>query len=234
MWVSAVLPILTLIATTGGQAQDGSRPPHPSGGVGEFIHSLVGEWSGTYVEFTDGLKADDKYFHAVIRQSGYGTYESRFNYYRLDPKTGVPIKVGNSIMTTKIAPDGTATNSVTGDSQVLIKPDTYKPEQHDLSEVLRVSPAGGLQGMGSGSINVSGMLLGAGKHGKVGDYRSAWSQSNRVLTITQALNIKFKVLFFSQSFSIVAKFTARPGSDLAGLMKTAGQDARRASAASQR
>ena len=54
-----------------------------------------------------------------------------------------------------------------------------------------------------------GMPLGAGKSGKVRDYKSGWTRGNGNLIITQELKVKFRVLFFSKSFSIVAKFIAK-------------------------
>ena len=87
--------------------------------------------------------------------------------------------------------------------------------------MLRVSPSGGLEGTGRGRITVSGMPLGLGKHGAVQDYGSTWSQHDGVLTMSQHLKVKFTVLFLSKRFSIIADYTARRGSDIAGLMKAA-------------
>ena len=232
-WVFCTLVIalvLTLLVAGAGYAQ----PSAPPADVASFLHSLVGEWIGTCIQSTDGKAADNKYFHAVIKQSGPDTYETVFEYYRLDPQTGAPIKVGATTMVTTLAASGTATNRITGKADVLIDPTTLKPEQHDLSEVLRVSSSGGLEGTGSGSIKVSGMSLGLGKHGTVQDYRSTWSQSNGVLSLSQHLNVKFKVLFFSKRFTIIADYTARPGRDIVGLMKSAAANVNRASSASQR
>lgn len=228
--ILAAFLMLTLITSRAGRAQANAPPNN----VGSFIHSLIGEWVGTCVQSTDGKATDNKYFHAVIKQSGPDTYETVFEYYRLDPQTGATIKVGTTAMATTVAADGAATNRITGKADILIDPKTLKPEQHDLSEVLRVSPAGGLEGTGSGSIKVSGLPLGLGKNGKVQDYRSTWSQSNGVLSISQHLKVKFKVLFFSKRFTIIADYTARPGSDIVGLMKRAENNANRAAEASRR
>ena len=214
---SAVVFVVALIASTVGYPQ----PAAETNDVMGFIHSLIGEWIGTYEQFTNGGRAETKYFHAVIKESGPDTYQTVFEYYRLDEQTGAPIRVGESSMTTRIASDGTATNSITGKGQVLIDPKTSKPEQHNLSEVLRVSPSGGLQGSGSGRIRVSGLTLGMGKNGKVKDYRSAWTMSNGALKISQQLKVKFRLLVFSKSFVITAEFTGNRGSDIAALMKNA-------------
>lgn len=224
------VPLVLLVITSRAGRAQASAPPN---NVGSFIHGLIGEWVGTCVQSTDGKATDNKYFHAVIKQSGPDTYETVFEYYRLEPQTGAPIKVGVTTMATTVAADGTATNRITGKADVLIDPETLKPEQHDLSEVLRVSPSGGLEGIGSGSIKVSGLPLGLGKNGTVQDYRSTWSQSNGVLSISQHLKVKFKVLFFSKRFTIIADYTARPGSDIVGLMKRAEGNASRAAEASQ-
>ena len=85
------------------------------------------------------------------------------------------MKVGESIITTTVDSDGTATNNITGDGQVLINPESSRPEQHDLSEVLSVLPSGGLQGIGSGHISVSNLFLGIGGKGAVTDYHSVWT-----------------------------------------------------------
>jgi len=226
----AIALLLTLLVSAVGYAQ----PSAPPASVASFLHSLVGEWIGTCVQSTDGKAADNKYFHAVSKQSGPDTYETVFEYYRLDRQTGAPLKVGAAIITTRVAADRTATNTITGHGQVLLDPKTSKPEQHDLSEVLRVSPSGGLEGTGSGSIKVSGMPLGLGKHGTVQDYRSTWSQSNGVLRMSEHLNVKFKVLFVSKRFTIIADYTARHGSDIVGLMKSAAAKVNRVGVASPR
>ena len=114
-----------------------------------------------------------------------------------------------------------ATNSITGNGQVLIDPKTSKHEQHDLSEVLHVSPSGGLQGSGSGRISVSGMILRMCKNGKVKDYRRARTMSNEARKISQELKVKFRLLILSKSFGITAEFTGNRGSDIVGLMKSA-------------
>jgi hypothetical protein len=225
----AIVLLLTSLAAPVAHGQPGSSVPPSDAAepkaapdnVATFLHSLVGEWIGTCVQSTDAKAAEDKYFHAIVKQLSPDSYETVFEYYRLDPQTGAPIQVGATTMSTTVARDGTATNRIIGKADVLIDPATRKPEQHDLSEVLRVSPRGGLEGTGSGTIKVSGMPLGAGKSGQVREYRSTWSQRDGVLSMSQHLNVKFKVLFFSRRFAMVADYTARRGSDIAGLMKRA-------------
>jgi hypothetical protein len=213
--ILAMLIAVISLASTAVIPQSVAQPHDVKG----FVHNLIGEWIGTYEEFTDGEKADAKYFHAIIKQSNPDTYQTIFEYYRLDEKTCVPIKVGESVMTTRVAADGTATNSIIGKGQVLIDPNTSKPEQHNLSEVLKVSPPSGMQGSGGGRISVSGLTFGVGKNGKVRDYHSAWTMQNGTLKISQMLNVSFRLLLFSKSFVITAEFTGDRGSDITGLMK---------------
>lgn len=212
--LSTMLALALIISTTA-YAQPASQP-NPAR---DFVHSLVGEWVGVCEQSTDGKQADNKYFHATIKQSGPDTYQTAIEYYRRDEQTGAPVRVGESTMTTGLASDGTATNDITGQGQVMIDPKTSKPEQHDLSEVLTLSPSGGLQGTGSGRISVSGMAFGVGKNGKVDDYRSTWAIQDGALKISQELKVDFKVLFVRKSFVIAAQLTGSRGSDIAGLMK---------------
>lgn len=197
-----------------------AQPVAQANDVRGFIHRLTGEWIGADEQYADGKKADTKYFHAVIKQLDQNTYQTIFEYYRLDKQTGAPIKVGESIMTTRMSPDGTAINQIVGEGEVLIDPNTSKPEQHNLSEVLRVSPVGGLDGRGSGRIKVSGMPLGMGKNGKVNNYHSIWIMNAEKLKISQDLNVKFKVLFFNKSFHFASVFIGNRGSDINGFMKS--------------
>ena len=48
------------------------------------------------------------------------------------------------------------------------------------------------------------------------------------------VKVEFKVLCFSKGFTIIAHYTARPGSDLVGLMESAEGNASRTHAASRR
>lgn len=186
--------------------------------VRSFFHSLAGDWIGTCEQSTDGKQADNKYFHATVRQAGPNSFESRFDYYRLDERTGSPIKIGTSTMTTTVAADGTVKNSVTGSGQVRIDKDTTKPQEHQLCEVLTMSSTGGLTGKGTGTIKVSGMPLGLGKNGKVKDDHSTWSLCDGVLRISQRLKIGFSAFLMSKSFTVAANFTAKRGSDVVALM----------------
>jgi hypothetical protein len=217
VWVPAVALIFVLTALTVGHCQPASQ----SSGIESFFAVLPGDWIGTVSQSTDGKFADTKYFHAITKQLSPDIYETVFTYYRLDEKTGSPVLSGVSGIATKIDAAGTATNSVTGKGDILIDVNTWKPETHELTEVLRVSATGGLEGTGRGSIVVIGMPLNVGKNGKVQNYSSTWSVSNDVLKISQRFNVGFRVFLFSQSFTITADYTAKRGSDLVGMMKAA-------------
>jgi len=216
IYILAVLLLICLVKP-GNTSVDQISTPHT---VKSFIHNLIGEWVGTYEQLTNGKKASTKYFHAVFKQTAPDTFQTIFEYYRLDDQTGAPIKVGESVMTTRETSDGTATNDIIGKGVVLIDPTTTKPEKHDLSEVLSVS-TGGLQGDGSGTISVSEMAFGMGRNGKVTDEHSDWTMQNSTLKIRQELKARFKILFFSKSFTITAEFIGNPGSDINALMRHA-------------
>lgn len=214
----AITLILIIATSVCGHAQP-TTPPKDTAG---FFFNIIGEWIGTVEQYTGGVKADTKYFHTVVKQTSPDTYDAVFEYYRLDKKTHAPVQIGATTMTNKIAADGTATNTITGKGDVFINPKTSKPEEHQLSEVLHMSPSGSLEGKGSGRISVSGIALGAGKNGKVSDYTSTWVLNNDVLKLEERLKVTFHVLFFEKHFDIVDKFEAKRGSDITGMMKSAG------------
>lgn len=217
--VCVLVTVLTvvLIASTVGYSQSAFQPSE----TGCFFESLPGDWIGTVSQCTDGKFGDTKYFHAATKQLSLDTYETVFTYYRLDAKSGAPVPAGVSGIATKIDTFGTATNSTTGKGDVLVDVDTRKSETHELTEVLRTSPTGGLQGTGSGKISVTGMPLGLGKNGKVQGYSSTWSVIDDVLKISQRYNVSFRVLLFRKSYTITGDYTAKRGSDILGLMKAA-------------
>jgi len=198
-----------------------TEPASASSGIEGFFEKLPGDWVGTVAQPTDGKFAETKYFHVATKQLSPDLYETVFTYYRLDAKTGAPVLAGVSGMETKINAAGTATNILTGKGDILVDVNTRKPESHELTEVLHTSPAGGLQGTGNGSINVSGMLLGLGKNGTVQGYSSTWILSNDVLKISQRFKVRFKAFLFGKTFTIATDYTAKRGSDIIGLMNSA-------------
>jgi hypothetical protein len=213
--------MLILASATAGDGY--CQPPAPPKDIAGFFFGLVGEWIGTVEQYTGGVKATTKYFHAVIKQTSPDTYAATFEYYRLDKTTHAPVQVGVTIMTNKITPEGTVTNTITGKGDIFINPTTEKPEEHQLSEVLRMSPSGSLEGNGSGKISISGLALGAGKNGKVSNYTSSWVLDTESLKITERLRVAFHVLFFAQHYDVIDDFEAKRGSDIVGLMKRAGE-----------
>jgi hypothetical protein len=218
--VAAIVLILVLSPSVAGYSQ----PSAPPKDIKSFFHEIIGDWIGTVEEYTDGVKADTKYFHAALKQTSSDTYEAVFDYYRLDKKTLAPVQIGATKMTNKITPNGTATNTITGKGEVFIDLKTLKPEEHTLSEVLHMSPSGNLEGEGSGKISVSGIILGAGKNGKVSAYTSTWVLKDGILNITEQLRVTFHILFFAKHSDIVDYFKGTRGSDIEGLMKRAGDN----------
>jgi hypothetical protein len=215
------VPAIALIVLMITSAVGHSQPVTESSGIESFFRRLPGDWVGTVSQSTDGKAGSPKYFHSVTKQLSPDIYESVFTYYRLDDKTGDPVLVGVSGMATKIDTAGTATNRVTGKGDILVDVNTWKPETHDLTELLRTSPTGGLVGTGGGSISVTGMPLGLGKNGKVQGYTSTWSLSNDVLSISQRFKVGFRVFLFRKSYTVMVDYTANRGSDIIGLMKAA-------------
>lgn len=216
LFSTAAVTVVLVMASPHTVFSQTSAPPKDTV---SFFHGLSGEWIGTVDQYTGQVKADTKYFHAVIKQTSPNTYAAAFVYFRLDPRTHSPMQVGVADMTNILNPDGTVTNTMNGNGDVFIDPKTSKHEEHQLSEVLRMSASGGLEGRGSGKISVDGMAMGAGKNGKVSDYTSAWAMDNGALRISERLKATFRVLFFSKRYDIVDNFEARRGTDVAELMR---------------
>lgn len=198
---------------------DGYAQPSQPADLNAFFKEIVGEWIGTFDQSTNKVKAPTKYFHMVAKQTGSNSYETTFKYYRINQKTRKSEEAGLSSIITKIT-DSTATSSITGKGDVLINPETLRPEQHQLSETAQMNSQGILHGKGTGSIRLGGMPLGLGRNGKVTDYTSIWTMQNDTLQIDQILKVRFKVLFFSKTFNITTKFTAKRGSDVMTLIKS--------------
>jgi len=216
--IAAVALIFIIVISVSGHAQQAAPPTDVAG----FFRETTGEWIGTVEQYTNGVKADTKYFHAVVRQTSPDTYEAVFDYYRIDKQTHAPVQVGVTNMTSKITPEGTAKNTITGKGDVFVDPNTLRHEEHTLSEILRMTPSGNLEGKGSGKISISGIALGAGKNGKVSNYTSTWALNNGIFTINEQLSVTFKALFFAKHYNIIYNFEGKRGSDIMGLMKSAG------------
>lgn len=194
-------------------AEQTDKPP--SGDMNSFLTGIIGEWVGTCRHSTNGEKAEDKYFHAVIRQVAPGGCETVFDYYRIE--NGEPLKVGTCSITTTIGPDGLATSKIRGEGVVLIE-NKPKNQRHELTEVLRLTSPGKLEGVGTGVISVSGMPLGLGKGGKIKETRSLWTVSDGALTIQQSIKVAFRMLFVNKTFTVTADYKASRGSDVAALV----------------
>jgi hypothetical protein len=189
----------------------------PQCSTSEFYHKIVGEWIGVCEQTTDGERAGDKYFHVAIVKTGGNTFESHFEYYRLDPKNGSPVRAGESKVVTTIGQDGLACSRITGSGSVLVY-QSPKMQHHELQETVKAVSETSLRGEGTGTISVSGMPFGLGKNGKVTGTKSTWTFSNGTLSIHQTLKVGFRALFIKKSFDVVANYTAKRGVDVATLM----------------
>ncbi|HOM72499.1 MAG TPA: hypothetical protein PLP86_09655, partial [Armatimonadota bacterium] len=217
---SYLIALSLLISLVFALSTANSAQPAPGQDARSFFKSIVGSWIGTCEQSTDGEKAENKYFQAVIKQIDGNTFQGEFEYYRLDTKTGSVVPVGQSSFLTTIKPDGTVQNKITGKGTVLVN---YKPkdQKHDLSEVLTCIDGSSFQGKGTGTVSVSGMPLGLGKNGKVSDATSNWSLKNGVLSIDQNLKVGFKALFIKKSFKMTAHYTAKRGTNVASIIPKA-------------
>ena len=189
----------------------------PASDIKGFFLEMAGEWIGTFDQSTNKVKTATKYLHAVARQTDPDSFETLFTYYKIDPQTQVPVDAGTSIMVTKIASDGTATNTISGTGDVLIDPKTLKSVQHQVTEKVRLSSANALQGSGTGTITVLGMR-GPGRYGKVFDYASTWSINHGMLQISQRFKVRFRVLFFGGTYSVATEHTLKRGKDIMSLV----------------
>jgi hypothetical protein len=208
--------IFAAAASVDGYSQTSALPMY----IEAFFHEIVGDWIGTVEQYTDGIKADTKYFHGVVKQTSPETFETLFEYYRIDKGTHAPVQVGVTSMTTKITPEHTAINIITGKGDVFISSKSSEPEEHQLSEILRMCPSGRLKGKGSGKISVGGMAPGKGRNGEISDYTMTWSLNNGILNITEQLKVTFRILFLAKHYDIVDDFKAKRGSDVMGLMES--------------
>jgi hypothetical protein len=190
--------------------------------IESFLHELVGEWIGKAERSTNGIQAATTYFHGVAAQVNPGIYQFTIKHFKLDKKTHALVRNGVMVMTMAINPDGTAKNSIRDSSEVFLNPSTSKPENTLLSEILRISPSGSLEGNGSGKISVQGTTLNAGKNGKVSEYTSEWKFDNGALSIKVQLKAMFHVLSFSKRYQIVNHFKAQRGNNIMSLTKQAG------------
>jgi len=212
--VTVAVSLVVMVAVC--PAAETCKSEQPAGAA-EFFRGITGNWTGICNQSTNGEKADKKYFRATIRETDPATFESKFEYFRIDPATGKAVRAGDASVVTNITADGKATSRIVGKGTVLVdhKP---KPLQHDLIESLAYLSPGVLQGTTSGAAKVSGMPLGLGKNGKVREGKSSWKLSGGRLLIDQTLKVGFRALFFTKSFNVAAHYIAQRGSDIAALM----------------
>lgn len=215
--IITLVPVFVAATVHAGSSQSSIAPTD----VQSFLNGLTGQWVGTVDQSTDKEAADTKYFHALFRPLSPGTCAVIFEYYRLDKMTRAPEQIGETAMTIVVNPDGSATNTICGNGEDFIDPQTSRHEDHNLSEILRMAASGSLEGRGSGKINVSGIALDAGRNGKVSDYSSTWATEGAVFSVNEQFRATFRALIFTKHYDFVYNFRARRGSDIAGLMRSA-------------
>ena len=189
----------------------------PQGDARSFFGSIVGEWIGTCEQSTDGQKAENKYFHAIVKQVDANTFSSQFEYYRYDESSSRSLRMGDSTVVTTIGKDGVAQNKITGKGIILVN-DQPKNQELEFTETLTSVGADSFNGAGSGKICVDGMPFGLGKNGKIQSVKSEWSLKNGVLSLDQTIKVGFRALVFTKTFNVAARYTARHGSNVASLM----------------
>lgn len=188
----------------------------------DFFRGITGDWIGVCEQKTDGEQAEDKYFRATVSVLSDDTFDTRFEYFRLDEKTGDLLSIGSATIITTLEPDGTAVNEITGQGTVMVN-DKPKNQRHELQELLTVNGNGTLEGLGTGRIEVSEMPLGIGKNGKVQSAKSTWEMKDGVLNIQQSIRVGFRALIFTKHFDITANYTAQRGTDVASLITKGSQ-----------
>lgn len=189
-----------------------------------FLRSIVGDWVGTCEQTTDKEKPEHKYFRAVVKETKPNTFESKFECYRIDARTGSQVGAGESTVVTTISGDGVTYSKVTGTGSVLFC-GSRKDQRHEIVETVKTAADNSLEATGSGSIKVSGMPMGLGKNGKASSTASSWSIKNGLLTVKQNLKVAFRALCFTKKFNVECRYTARRGSDLAGFIAKNGMSA---------
>ena len=182
-----------------------------------FLKSIIGEWVGKCEQSTDGIKADDKYFHAVVKQVNSNTFHTKFEYYRYGKNNNSPLRIGESTVTTVIEKDGRAQSKMTGSGVVLVN-NKPKKQTNQLTEKLTAADAYTLNGEGCGKICVLGMPFGLGKNGTINTAKSIWTIKNGELSIEQSIIAGFRASIFSKTFSVTAHYVAKHGKDIAHFM----------------
>lgn len=211
--VIAVLTAIALALPTLAHSQTQDTAADPA----SFFKNIAGDWIGTCEQATDGEQADNKYFHAVVKQVNENTFESRFKYYRLDEATRSPLEIGDTTVVSTIGTDGSVKNKIIGNGTILVN-EKPKSQEHEMEEVLSWEGNGNFSGKINGKISVNGMPLGLGKNGEIRNATSTWTYKDGILTIDQNLKAGFKVLMFSKNYTVTARMSATRGSDVVGLM----------------
>jgi hypothetical protein len=196
----------------------GNQPAQQN--VLNFMKKISGDWIGTFNQSTDQVKAPLKYFQATVTQTGPDSYKTIFIYYKRDLATGSLVNAGTSSMTTTIAADGKATNTMIGEGEVIMEDGTLKWEKHQFTETLDMSSPDTLQGSGKGTVVVSDTPTDEnGKKGKILKYASLWSLNDRHLRLILQFQVRFKKFIFGRTYSITMDHEVRRGKDIMDLFK---------------
>lgn len=195
--------------------------PGTASNIASFMSRITGEWVGTCQQSTDGQQAENKYYHLVIKRVDENNFEGRFEYYRSDQQTGLPLHIGDSTVSISIYPNGTAKGKFAGQGTMMVNK-VPKQQRNEFTETI-VPSGDGLRGHGSGKISVSDMPLGLGKNGKINSSESDWSLNNGTFTIKERCTAGFRALVFTKVFKVVADSSARRGPDVASVMPKRGQ-----------
>lgn len=212
------IAVAILLSVLPASALSAQPKPASSADISALYKSIAGDWVGVCEQSTDGQQAENKYFHASIKETAPNTYTSIFEYYKSDGATATPIHIGDTTAVTTVQPDGAVMNEIEGSGTVLVDKQP-KNQTHKLSEVLTATGPASMAGRITGKISVSGLPFGLGKNGRISDGKSSYSLKDGALTISQTLKAGFKVLVCKKNFTIAANSTARRGSDIAALMK---------------
>lgn len=194
-------------AAPGSAARDG----------GQFLAGLVGDWIGTVQQQVDGKPPLVRYFRLSVRRQGAQAFETRFRYYRPNPKTGLLEEAGSEQGTSVLEPDGTVSRRLEGAGSVLVdyRP---KPESYTATGRAHLTAEGRLEGEASGTIRVGGMPFGLGEHGKIEKAREEWTLRDGALSGRTVIVARFRALFTTRRFKVETICRAQRGTDVAALV----------------
>ena len=193
----------------------------PAASSERFLAGLVGSWVGTARQFVDDGAPVTRYFHLIVRRRDMRTFETRFRYYRTNPRTGALEEAGHDQGTSVLEADGSVRRHLKGSGTVLVQ-FRPKPERHSAAGRARATAAGRLEGDATGTIQVDGLPFGLGRQGKIESAWEEWSVRDGRLTGRTAIVARFRALLTTRRFRIETICTARRGTDVKALAARAG------------